>query len=135
MHIDVASPKRREKCETLDVIQMKMRQDDVEFPNAFPLADCAQTSDSRPRIENNERPVGRADLNAGRIASVADCVRSGTCNRPATAPDSRVHGLRIPCGGLLPEDGEHADEFVGVREKRKSRHCHDSLPAVKPGDA
>ena len=92
MQIDFSEPEWRKECEALDVVEMKMGQDDMEDAKAFAFAVGPQPPDARPCIENDERALSGAKLDAGRVAAVTNRLRTGARDRSPAAPDGRAHG-------------------------------------------
>ena len=112
-----------------------MRQQQMDFAYASEIGTVPQPANARAGVEHDQGALAGTYLDTRRVAAVAHGFRARAGDRPTTAPESRPHGLlRILCGGLLPEDRNHADEFVRMREEGKRRRRHDSLPTVEASD-
>jgi hypothetical protein len=73
------------------MVEVKMRQDDVEVAKTFAFAIDPEPTNACTRIENDERAFSGAKLDTGRVAAVPDRFRTGAGDRSPAAPDGRAH--------------------------------------------
>ena len=84
---------RSEERQALDVIPVGVGQQDVglEGPEFSGLQVASQGEKTRPGVQDQQRPVGSADLDAQGVAPVAHGTRPRRGNRAASAPEPDLH--------------------------------------------
>ena len=90
MHLESGIEQRAEEPEALQVIEMQVRQHDVQL--AIVTVDV-HTERTHPGARVEHEPVAAVEhhLDAARVAAVADGVGAGCRQTAATAPDLRPH--------------------------------------------
>ena len=83
-------PDRAEEAEAFDVVDVQVREQEVDRLRAAAQG-RAEPADAGARVEDEQRPVREAELDARRVAAVRHRVRSRCRERPAAAPDPREH--------------------------------------------
>src|SRR4051794_22149282 len=84
---------RPKEAETLDVVEVHVREEDEDLLDPFPLQVGAELADARPRIEDDDLPGSGPNLDAVRVASIANGRGSRRGKRAAAPPDNRPHGV------------------------------------------
>src|SRR5262249_22686443 len=85
--------KRREKRDALDVIPMRVANEDMTA-QAFGTSRhqlLTKRMSSGSAIEDNECSSRRAHLDARRVSAVASGARSGLCDRTSSTPELNAH--------------------------------------------
>src|SRR5262245_63740806 len=91
MYFDVRIEERREEAEPLDVVHVKMGQEQVDTADRG-RERATERTDAGARVQDDHGAVVTAHLDAGRVAAVARRVRSGRRERSAHAPQRDLHG-------------------------------------------
>src|SRR5207248_10133668 len=78
---------RCEEAETLEVVEVEMRQADVHVPGPPSLQVEAERPDPGAGVEDEGRVLPERDLDAGGVAAVGDGVRPRCRHGAAAAPD------------------------------------------------
>ena len=83
---------RGKEAEPLDVVHMKVGQEDVQPLDSW-VDDGAEPTDAGPRIEREDGAIGADDLDRGGVAPVPRRLRAGARKRPACPPQADDHRL------------------------------------------
>src|SRR4051812_9424770 len=89
---------RREEHQPLDVVQVQMRQEDVDA-RALLRERQAHAADAGARVEGEDGPVVQRDLYARGIAAVPRGLGARRGHRPARAPDLDLHSPAASASG------------------------------------
>jgi hypothetical protein len=87
MDMRVGHPERREEPQALEMVEVKVGEEEVDSPR--PFADELETerADAGSGVEDEDRSVAEANLEAGRVSSVAQRPGTRRRERSAAAPD------------------------------------------------
>jgi hypothetical protein len=83
----VGHPERREEPETLEMVEVKVGEEEVDSPRPFGDELEAERADAGSGVEDEDRSVAEANLEAGRVSSVAQRPGTRRRERSAAAPD------------------------------------------------
>jgi hypothetical protein len=131
IHGDALVPERGEKAKTLDVVEVQVRQEEIDMPRAAVDQVVAESPDTGSSVENEGGSVVERDFDAGRVPAVADGLSSGAWHRATATPDPHAHTDPTL---LSPEDCDDPDELVGMSEEGKGRHGDFTIHAVPARD-
>ena len=87
VHRHVRVPERREEAKALEVVEVQVRQEEVDPPRAAPDEVEPERADAGARVEHERRLAVEHHLDAGRVAAVRERVRPGRRQRAAATPD------------------------------------------------
>ena len=91
MHFDAGSEQRTEEAEPLEMVEVQVRQQDVNLVDRVAIdcdAECAYPGSG---VENERGAAIQPDFDAGRVAAVAERLGTGSRQRTATTPHPRLH--------------------------------------------
>jgi hypothetical protein len=71
----LSDPERREEAEALNVVEMQVREQDMQWPLAAAVQREPQCTDACSSVKHEQRIVGETDLEAGGVAAACDRVR------------------------------------------------------------
>src|ERR1051326_8704651 len=89
--------RRGEERKALDVIPVRMPEENVRVNGLLPLAhqSGAQLTRAGAAVKNQKVAVGRRQLDAGGIAAEVVCGRPGTGDRASCPPETYSHELHL----------------------------------------
>src|SRR5581483_2013578 len=143
--------KRPEKRKSLNVIPMKMREEDMEVFGRILFKRQSKLANACARIENQVSSASQANLDARRVTAVTEVASDGCRNRAANTPKSELQALGPMClfarecergnasgaekRGLVVGDHAHRHVFEPVADASFGREgLHERGAAQLPQD-
>lgn len=87
MDLRVGHPERREEPQALEVIEVKVGEEEMDSPRCLGDELEAERADAGSGVEDEDYPVAEANLQAGCVSSVAQGPGTRRREGSAAAPD------------------------------------------------
>ena len=109
------------------MIEVEVREQEMEAAGTARHELATEVADSGACVEHEHRAVVERELQARRVAAVADRFFARCRDRAAAAPDRRAH-VRLQ----VPEDRDDSAELVDVGEEREDCGRDVTVDPVEP---